>query len=97
MKLQDAPVAVVPAKSGSFSHSEACRIADAALKFAMSRTVIVIDLKNVVDATTSAFAQLVLLRRLLLKTGRDLRLANLGERAASIYQVNRLAGVLPCA
>jgi ABC-type transporter Mla MlaB component len=94
--LQEAPVAVVPVKSGSFSHSEACRIADAAIKFAVARTVIVIDLKNVVDATTSAFARLVLLRRLLLKTGRDLRLTNLRDRAANIYHINRLAGVLPC-
>ena len=79
-----------------FSHGDACRIADLVLGQGRAATV-VIDLKNAVEATTSAFARLVLLRRLLLKTGRDLRLTNLRDRAASLYQVNRLAGVLPCA
>ena len=96
MQSQGQKVSIVPVTSGWFSHTEACRIADAVLKLAADRTI-VIDLKNVVDATTSALARLVLLRRLLLKTGRDLRLINLRERAASLYQVNRLAGVLPCA
>ena len=79
-----------------FSHSDACRIADVVLGQGRARTV-VIDLKNAAEATTSAFARLVLLRRLLLKSGRDLRLINLRDRAASLYQVNRLGGVLPCA
>jgi anti-anti-sigma regulatory factor len=86
---------LVPA-SRSLSHTEACRIAHAAMDERRARTVVV-DLKNVADATTSAFARLVLLRRFLLKTGRDLRLVNLRDRAANVYQVNRLAGVLPCA
>ena len=82
--------------AGHFSHGDACRIADLVLGQGRAATV-VIDLKNAVDATTSAFARLVLLRRLLLKAGRDLRLTNLRARAASLYQVNRLASVLPCA
>ena len=89
-------VAVVPAGCGPFSHTEACRVADEALGLGRAHTVI-IDLKNAADATTSAFARLVLLRRLLLSTGRDLRLTNLRDRTASLYQVNRLTGVLPCA
>jgi MFS superfamily sulfate permease-like transporter len=80
----------------SLSHSEACRIASLVLRDRRIRTI-VIDFKNAVDATTSAFARLVLLRRLLLRTGRDLRLANLHDRAASLYHINRLAGVLPSA
>ena len=89
-------VAVVPAGAGQFSHTEACRIANLAVCQGRARTVI-IDLKNAADATTSAFARLVLLRRLLLRTGRDLLLTNLRDRAASLYQVNRLSTVLPCA
>ena len=88
-------VAIVPA-SRSLSHGEACRIADLVLGQGRARTV-VIDLKNAVEATTSAFARLVLLRRLLLRSGRDLRLINLRDRTASLYQINRLAGVLPSA
>jgi anti-anti-sigma regulatory factor len=88
-------IALVPV-SKSLSHSDACRIATVALDDRRARTVVV-DLKNVADATTSAFARLVILRRLLLQTGRDLRLINLRDRAASLYQINRLGRVLPCA
>lgn len=90
-------IAIVPA-SRSFSHSEACRIADVAMSSRGPRrpTVVIVDLKNAAEATTSAFARLVLLRRLLLKTGRDLRLTNLRDRAKSLYQINRLGHVLPC-
>lgn len=56
---------------------------------------VVIDLSKVEQATTSAFARLVLLRRSLLKEGRDLRLANLRDRAAGLFEVNRLDAVLP--
>jgi hypothetical protein len=88
-------VAIVPA-GRSLSHSDACRIADLVLGQGRARTV-VIDLKHAVEATTSAFARLVFLRRILLRSGRDLRLINLRDRTASLYQINRLAGVLPSA
>jgi hypothetical protein len=88
-------ISIIPV-SRSLSHSEACRIADVVLGHGRARTV-VLDLKNAVEATTSAFARLVILRRLLLRSGRDLRLINLRDRAASLYQINRLSGVLPSA
>ena len=81
--------------SRSLSHSEACRIADVVLGHGRARTV-VLDLKHAADATTSAFARLVLLRRYLLSTGRDLRLTGLGHRTAKLYEVSRLDQVLPC-
>ena len=81
-------------KGQRFTHREACRVYEAALR-AAAPTVIV-DLSSALDATTSAFAKLVLLRRRLLKIGRDLRLRGLTERAARIYQVSRLDHVLPC-
>jgi hypothetical protein len=77
-----------------FGHDDACRLVRWALSRRELKTVVV-DLYQARDATTSAFAHLVLLRRELLRTGRDLRLANLRERAAKVYEVNRLAGVLP--
>ena len=82
-------------KRDSFSFRDACGIADLAMKYRVARTI-VIDLKSARDATTAAFAQLVLLRRALLKTGRDLRLVNLTDRAAHLFGINRLADVLPC-
>ena len=48
------------------------------------------------DATTAAFATLVLLRRALLRAGRDLLLTGLHDRAAYLFGINRLGSVLPC-
>ena len=80
-----------------FHHGDANRIYQWALSktTAAAATTIVIDLGRARDATTSAFAHLVLLRRKLLRAGRDLRLTNLRERAARVYEVNRLNNVLP--
>lgn len=80
-------------KGDHFTHREACRVADAAMR-APARTVVV-DLAHARDATTSAFARLVLLRRTLLRSGRDLRIKGLCERAARLYQVSRLDRILP--
>ena len=76
-----------------FSHAEACRLFVRALAAQAQR--IVIDLARIDDATTSAFAQLVLLRRPLRKSGRDLCLTGLHDRAENLFTVNRLDGVLP--
>jgi anti-anti-sigma regulatory factor len=77
------------------SHAEACRLVAQALEQAAKR--IVIDLARVEEATTSAFAQLILLRRSLLRSGRDLCLTGLRDRTAGLFQVNRLETVLPVA
>ncbi len=57
--------------------------------------MVIVDLTAAHDATTSAFARLVLLRRHLLHAGRDLRLTGLSDRAARLYEVSRLSSVLP--
>jgi anti-anti-sigma regulatory factor len=82
-------------RGSSFSHAEACRLFVQAQSQGAKR--IVIDLFQMEDATTSAFAQLVLLRRTLLRSGRDLCLTGLRDRAARMFEVNRLGGVLPTA
>ncbi len=79
-----------------FSHRDACRIFDLVMNSRRAQTI-VIDLNRVREATTSAFARLVLLRRYLLKRGRDLRLVGLRDRAAHLYEINRLESVLPSA
>lgn len=84
----------IVSEAKDFSHDEADRVS----RLATSRTTcrqVVIDLRHVVDATTSAFARLVVLRRTLLQSGRDLRLAGLHDRVAGLYEVNRLGAVLP--
>ena len=68
---------------------------DRAAEWDVDTRTIVVDLSHARDATTSAFARLVLLRRYLLRTGRDLRLTGLSHRAARLYEVSRLDRVLP--
>ena len=77
-----------------FDHNDIQRIRRAARRGTFARTI-VIDLSRVLDATTDAFADLVLLRRELLRDGRDLRLTGLRGRAAEVYNFNRLRQILP--
>jgi ABC-type transporter Mla MlaB component len=86
--------AIVP-RSERFSHEEACRVWRDALSDPDAASTVVIDLRNAREVTTAAFARLVLLRRRLRANGRDLRLTNLRGRAENLYEVNRLASVLP--
>jgi anti-anti-sigma regulatory factor len=83
-------------QSPEFSHDEADQISRLATA-GHCRTAkrIIIDLSRACEASTSAFARLVLLRRALLKVGRDLRLINLRDRAAALYEVIRLDTILP--
>lgn len=59
-----------------------------------ARTVI-LDLSQATDASTAAFARLVLLRRQLLRRGRDVVVSGLRDRALWVYVISRLDQVLP--
>lgn len=95
-------VAVVHRHANSrFEHRDAYRLSQVILRGercvrapSLTRTN-VIDLTAADDATTSAFAHLILLRRAVLRAGGDVRLSGLRDRAARVYAINRLAGVLP--
>ncbi len=78
-----------------FSHADATRLYAEAMRQSAKR--VVIDFARVEEATTSAFAQLILLRRTLLRMGRDLCLTGMRDRAAGLFEVNRLGAVLPVA
>ena len=84
---------IVP-EAGAFSHADADRLSRMATRTCTARRI-VIDMARAHEATTSAFARLVLLRRSLLKAGRDLKLINLRDQPAGLYEVHRLEGVLP--
>ena len=75
------------------THQEACRLAK--LVKASDSATVVLDLSKVRDASMSAFARLVLLRRELLRLGRDLRIRGLQHQPAHLFEVHRLGGVLP--
>jgi anti-anti-sigma regulatory factor len=92
LKVKQAVVKLVP-EGRCLSHAAVRRLVDQATD--RSARQVVIDLDRVEDATTSAFAELVLLRRSLLAAGGDLRLTNLRDRAAGLFEVNRLEAVLP--
>lgn len=55
-----------------------------------------IDLEQTEEATTAALARLVVVRRDLLKSGRDLRILGLHGHAMNLYQINRMGSLLPC-
>jgi ABC-type transporter Mla MlaB component len=84
--------AILPAAE-RLTHEEACRLADLAARSAAQ--TVVLDVSRCVDASTSAFARLILLRRELLQVGRDIWLAGLCGRAMSLFEVHRLEPVLP--
>jgi len=84
---------IIFAAGQSLTHAEACRLAEKAA--ARGSQTVVLDLSACVDATTAAFARIVLLRRHLLHTGRDLSLAGLHGRPARLFEVHRLDSVLP--
>ena len=79
--------------SERFSHADACRLA--CMASTSGAQTIILDMSEVLDATTAAFARLVLLRRELLQRGRDLRLAALRGQPAKLLEVHRLDGILP--
>ncbi|QOV89694.1 hypothetical protein [Humisphaera borealis] len=82
-------------KAKRFSHEDAHAISKWVLGRDRSRSVVVVDLSQADDATTAAFATLVVLRRRLLKHGRDLRVVGLRDRAQWVYTISRLEQVLP--
>lgn len=82
------------AVTNRLSHHAACRLANLALSSAAPHAI-VIDMSRCVEATTAGFARLVLLRRELLRAGRDVRLAGLKGQPGQLFEVHRLAGVLP--
>jgi ABC-type transporter Mla MlaB component len=77
-----------------FSAEDARSVKDQALAANPTRSVNV-DLSRVERATTAAMACLILLRGRLLIGGGDLCISGLHGRVEGLYQISRLAGVLP--
>ena len=77
-----------------FSHDDADRMSRRA-EMGPAASRIIIDLTSASEADTSAFARLVLLRRSLLRSGRDLAITGLRDQARGLFEVNRLETVLP--
>ena len=84
----------IATKAELFSLEDARQISKWVLNRYTAKTV-VIDLSRSSDASTAAFAALVVLRKKLLRDGRDLRVSGLRDRAENVFNVNRLQTVLP--
>ena len=89
-----AGITSIVAESKNLSHEAVEQLCTQILGAPAVRTV-VLDLQRTEDADTAAFARLVVLRRDLLKDGRDLRLRGLKQRAKSLWTISKLASVLP--
>ena len=76
------------------SYSDALRIAED-LPSGCGARLIVVDVGRAEEATTAALARLILLRRELLQAGRDLRILGLRSQVEALYEICRLAGLLP--
>lgn len=77
-----------------FSHHDAETVARRIIVEGAQRRI-VIDLCEVFEATTGAFARLILLRRQLRRSGGDLCLRGLHDRVRGLYEISRLHRVLP--
>ena len=85
---------IIAFESGRLTYEDACEVAslaEATLRAGVAR----IRLDAVVETTTAALARLILLRRNLLKTGRDLLIIGLHGRAQGLYEVTRMTDLLP--
>ena len=78
----------------SLSYRDASRIARQALADNGATTVLV-DLGQTTETTTAALARLIVLRRDLRRTGRELRIRGPSGRARDLYDISRLGGLLP--
>ena len=77
-----------------FLYDDACKIAERA-KATTDNKITCIKLEGVTDTTTAALARLILLRRDLLESGRDLRIVGLSGHARVLYEISKLETVLP--
>ena len=83
-------------RSSSLGYGDACRIAR---RVAPRRSwrLVYIHLPGTFETSTAALARLIVLRRELLRRGRDLRIVGLHGRARALYEISRLENVLPLA
>jgi anti-anti-sigma regulatory factor len=87
------PESIVIRPAVKLCHDEASRLA--ALVSRTKAKTIILDMTGVTEATTPGLARLVLIRRSLLRSKRDFRLAGLNGQPARLLEVHRLQEILP--
>lgn len=86
----------IPFGGRYLSYGDSCALARRILA-RRSWQFVHIRLDHTLHTSTAALARLVLLRRELLKRGRELRIAGLQGKAKALYDINRLDNILPVA
>lgn len=85
---------IIRHRRACLSYAEALRIARRVPR-GRAAGMVLIDLKRTTEATTAGLARLVLLRRQLIRAGRDLRIVGLRSRANALYEICRMGSLLP--
>ena len=78
----------------TLSADDAARVIEQALDLDRA-AVVLLDLRQTTETTTPALARLILLRRRLLRSGRDLLIVGLAGRAEALYRIARIEKILP--
>lgn len=78
----------------TLSYPDACALCER-VRARGEADLVCLDLAETTDTTTAALAKLIVLRRDLLRTGRDLRIIGLAGRAQGVYEISRLDRILP--
>ena len=89
-----ANVATIRHEAKSLSCGDVARLAEQ-VHDERSAEMILLDLRSTSETSTAALAKLILLRRSLIKAGRDLRVTDMAGGADALYKICRLAGLLP--
>ena len=82
-------------EASSLSYRDVVQIALKIRRCSESLRTVVVDLANTSETSTAALAKLILLRRCLMRSGRDLYVSGLVGQAGAMYMVYRLAELLP--
>lgn len=88
-------VRTVRCEASRLSYREAADIAQE-VRRGDGCAMVLLDLGQTGEATTAAFARLIVLRSDLRKLGGDLHLVHLHGRARYVYEINRMSDLLPC-
>jgi hypothetical protein len=82
-------------EASSLSYRDVVRIASHIRRCGESSAMVIVDLRNTSKTSTAALAKLILVRRCLMKSGRDLCVSGLSGRPGAMYRTYRLTNLLP--
>jgi len=79
----------------SLSYRDVVRIDSQIRCNSESSGMVIVDLTNTCETSTAALAKLILVRRCLMQSGRDLLVSGLSGQAVALYRTHLLTKLLP--